>query len=376
MNGKIVTLDGQSSVVQALALPGDRILAVGSNDDMRKLAARPCQGRRPRRPHRHSRPDRFAHPRAARRADLQRRAELDRRAEPRQGPGAAFAMPPATRGPAPGSRSAAAGPSCSFRKSAARRVEELVAAAPDRPVYVQRLYNTAWVTPAGLKAMNIDAQTRNSRRQGREGRRRQSHRRHHRQQPHLQFPHRQNPVAHLRASRSRAPSDISASSNRLGLTGVNDVTGGGMFPVHYKPVQKLWKNKEHDGPRRVPFSVQRARQGAARTSRTSPSSRRRASATTCCTSRGLGEALTGAMYDGSTVGLIFNPERQGQGGILQGRRMGGRAGPDRASARRHQQGRLDHPRCLRAGEQGDADHQLCAGRSPISRTRPTRRCGA
>ena len=29
-------------------------------------------------------------------------------------------------------------------------VDELVAAAPDRPVYVQRLCNTAWITPAGI----------------------------------------------------------------------------------------------------------------------------------------------------------------------------------------------------------------------------------
>jgi predicted amidohydrolase YtcJ len=29
-------------------------------------------------------------------------------------------------------------------------IEELVAAAPNRPVYLQRLYNTAWITPAGM----------------------------------------------------------------------------------------------------------------------------------------------------------------------------------------------------------------------------------
>src|SRR6266850_830110 len=34
-------------------------------------------------------------------------------------------------------------------------VDELVAAAPDRPVYVQRLYNTAWITPTGIRLMKL-----------------------------------------------------------------------------------------------------------------------------------------------------------------------------------------------------------------------------
>ena len=38
LNGRIVTLDGSSSVAEALAVTGDRIAATGSNDEMRKLA--------------------------------------------------------------------------------------------------------------------------------------------------------------------------------------------------------------------------------------------------------------------------------------------------------------------------------------------------
>src|SRR5690348_1013425 len=38
LNGKIVTLDAKSSVVQALAIRDGRIAAVGSNDDVKKLA--------------------------------------------------------------------------------------------------------------------------------------------------------------------------------------------------------------------------------------------------------------------------------------------------------------------------------------------------
>src|SRR5262249_53911295 len=38
INGKVVTLDARSSVVQALAIHDGRIVATGSNDDVRKLA--------------------------------------------------------------------------------------------------------------------------------------------------------------------------------------------------------------------------------------------------------------------------------------------------------------------------------------------------
>jgi predicted amidohydrolase YtcJ len=38
LNGRIVTLDGASSVNEALAITGERITATGSGDEMRKLA--------------------------------------------------------------------------------------------------------------------------------------------------------------------------------------------------------------------------------------------------------------------------------------------------------------------------------------------------
>src|SRR3954470_3932261 len=38
MNGKIVTVDDRFTIAQALAITGQRIVAVGSNADMQKLA--------------------------------------------------------------------------------------------------------------------------------------------------------------------------------------------------------------------------------------------------------------------------------------------------------------------------------------------------
>ena len=79
------------------------------------------QGGRPRRAHGHPGAHGFPHPRAACRAHLLDGAELDRGAEPRQGSRIDSRGREGAGRPAPGSRSAAAGPNCSFRKSAARR---------------------------------------------------------------------------------------------------------------------------------------------------------------------------------------------------------------------------------------------------------------
>lgn len=38
MNGKIVTVDERFSIAQAVAIRGDRIVAVGSNQDIDRLA--------------------------------------------------------------------------------------------------------------------------------------------------------------------------------------------------------------------------------------------------------------------------------------------------------------------------------------------------
>ena len=39
LNGKVVTMDSQGTTVQALAASGERIVAVGSNDDIKGLAS-------------------------------------------------------------------------------------------------------------------------------------------------------------------------------------------------------------------------------------------------------------------------------------------------------------------------------------------------
>src|SRR6267143_150451 len=94
--------------------------------------------------------------------------------------------------------------------------------------------------------------------------------------------------------------------NRLGMTGVNDVTGGGLYPIHYRPVQTLWRQNAMTV--RVAFHFQSNRR-----SKELEDFKDFAQFTPqgfgddWLRFRGIGEALTQGMYDGSTVGLIFNP---------------------------------------------------------------------
>jgi predicted amidohydrolase YtcJ len=79
-----------------------------------------------------------------------------------------------------------------------------------------------------------------------------------------------------------------------------------MYPEHYRPVQILWKNKEQTV--RVAFHFQSNERGKELQnfkdfSRFTPQD----FGDDMLRFRGIGEALTQGMYDGSTVGLIFNP---------------------------------------------------------------------
>lgn len=304
VNGKIITLDGKSSVVQALALQGERILATGTNDDMRKLAAPTARvidlaGRTvvP------GLVDSHIH---ALRAGLTYSVELSWIGVPSLAQGLAL-IRDAARNSRPGTWIKIGGgwTEMQFPEKRGPSVEELVAAAPDRPVYVQRLYNTAWVTPAGLKLMNINADTQIPGGKAEKdaggnltgvitGNNRT-----------FNFLTDKIPSPNL-AQQIEGTKKYFRELNRLGLTGVNDVTGGGMYPEHYRPVQMLWKKKEQTV--RVAFHFQSNERGKELQnfkdfSRFTPQD----FGDDMLRFRGIGEALTQGMYDGSTVGLIFNP---------------------------------------------------------------------
>jgi predicted amidohydrolase YtcJ len=304
VNGKILTVDRNNSTVQALAIRDGRILATGSNEEVRKRADHNTKvidlGGRTVTP---GLIDSHIH---ALRAGLTYSVELSWIGVPSLAKGLDL-IREAARTSRPGTWIKVGGgwTELQFPEKRGPTVEELAAAAPDYPVYVQRLYNTAWVTPAGIKAMGLTPDTQIPTGKGEKdaagnltgvftG---------------------SNPAFNFLAAKVPAPTfqdQVEGSKryfrelNRLGMTGVHDVVGGGMFPVHYRPSQVLWKNK--DLTVRVAFRYQTQQRGnELQTFQDYVKFTPQGFGDDMMRFVGLGESITPAMFDGSTVGLIFNP---------------------------------------------------------------------
>ena len=183
-------------------------------------------------------------------------------------------------------------------------IEELVAAAPDRPVYVQRLYNTAWITPAGIKLMKLT--------------------------PDTEIPSGKaekdangnltgvftglNRTFNFFTAKIPGPSfaDQLAGTgkyfrelNRLGMTAINDFPGGGMLPEHFRAVQTLWAKGEMT--LRVAFHMQSNSQHTLDDYKAMTAFTPMNFGDDMLRFRGIGESLSQGIYDGSTVGLPYNP---------------------------------------------------------------------
>jgi len=158
VNGKILTVDRNNSTVQALAIRDGRILVTGSSEDVRKRADQNTKvidlGGRTVTP---GLIDSHIH---ALRAGLTYSVELSWIGVPSLAQGLNL-IREAARSSRPGTWIKVGGgwTEMQFPEKRGPSVEELMAAAPDYPVYVQRLYNTAWVTPAGIKAMGLTPDT-------------------------------------------------------------------------------------------------------------------------------------------------------------------------------------------------------------------------
>jgi predicted amidohydrolase YtcJ len=303
VNGKVVTLDAKSSVVQGIAIRDGKILEIGSNLDVRKHAEQRTRiidlGGRTVIP---GLMDSHIH---ALRAGLTYSVELSWIGVPSLAKGLDL-IREAARTSRPGTWIKIGGgwTELQFPEKRGPTVNELVAAAPDRPVYVQRLYNTAWITPTGMKLMNLT--------------------------PASEIPGGNaekdangnltgvftgvNRTFNFFADKIPGPrfADQVAGTkkylrelNRLGMTAINEFPGGGMYPEHFRAVQLLWQKGEL--PLRVSFHVQS-------NSRTTLDDYKAYTWFTPMSFgddmlrfRGIGESLSQGMYDGSTVGLPFNP---------------------------------------------------------------------
>jgi hypothetical protein len=300
VNGKVITLDGRSSVAPGIAIHDGRILETGTNEDVRKRADAHTKvidlGGRTVIP---GLMDSHIH---ALRAGLTYSVELSWIGVPSLAKGLDL-IREAARTAKPGQWIKIGGgwTELQFAEKRGPTVAELAAAAPDRPVYVQRLYNTAWITPAGIKLMNLT--------------------------PATEIPGGTaekdaggnltgvftgvNRTFNFFTAKIPGPGiqDQYAGTkkyfrelNRLGMTAINDFPGGGMLPEHFNAVQQLWQKGEQT--LRVIFHI-------------SGDSLAEYKALTAFTPmsfgddwlkfRGIGESLTRGIYDGSTVGLPYDP---------------------------------------------------------------------
>jgi predicted amidohydrolase YtcJ len=303
VNGKVITLDGASSVAQAIAIRDGKILAVGANEDIRKHADGHTRiidlGGRTAVP---GLMDSHIH---ALRAGLTYSVELSWIGVPSLAKGLHLIREAARTSP-PGTWIKIGGgwTELQFPEKRGPTIEELVAAAPDRPVYVQRLYNTAWITPAGIKLMKLT--------------------------PDTEIPSGKaekdangnltgvftglNRTFNFFTAKIPGPSfaDQIAGTrkyfrelNRLGMTAINDFPGGGMLPEHFRAMQTLWSKGEM--ALRVTFHMQSNNQHTLDDYKAMTAFTPMNFGDDMLRFRGIGESLTQGIYDGSTVGLPYNP---------------------------------------------------------------------
>ena len=304
VNGKIVTLDAQSRIVQALAIRDGRIAAAGTNEEIRKAAGPSTRvvdaGGRAVIP---GLMDSHIH---AIRAGLTYSVEVSWIGVPSLAKGLERIREAArTTRPDVWIKVGGGWTDMQFPEKRGPTMDEIKAAAPGRKVYVQRLYNRAWVTPEGLAEMKITKDTviptgkaeldAGGNLTG-------------------EFTG-SNPAYNFLVAKIPGPTfqeQVDGTKkyfrelNRLGMTAVNDVTGGGLFPVHYGPVQKIWRDGELTVRVGWHFQPQvRGREWQDTTTHTAMLPM--GFGDDMFRFQGLGESITAAMFDGSTVGAVFNP---------------------------------------------------------------------
>jgi predicted amidohydrolase YtcJ len=233
VNGKIVTVDAQSSIRSALAIRGGRIAALGADADIRRLAGPATrvidlQGRT-------VIPGLIdSHMHATRAAlsfstevnwigasslaeGLNRLHEASLKAKP--GAWLIVVTPQATLD--------------AFKEHRRPTQAELVAAAPNHPVYVQLGYGWAMMTPLAIKALNISSAdgvvTNNI----------------------IElFDRLPKPTFDEQVEGTKA---FFRELNRLGLTGVVDPGGNNVTPREYQALFKVWR--DHQLTLRVAYSL-------------------------------------------------------------------------------------------------------------------------
>jgi predicted amidohydrolase YtcJ len=242
LGGKIVTLDARSSVAEALAVRDGRILAVGTSAGIRALAGPATRvvdlGGRTVIP---GLVDSHMH---AIRAALFYATEVNWIGT-RSIAEAMERIRAKARGARPGDWIIVAGGWTPQQFSERRRPTqaELVAAAPDNPVYIQLFYGTALLTPAGFKALNIasdaDVPPHGRIERGADG-------------APTGWISGDNPTISGLFDKLPLPTFAQGVAgtraffrelNRLGITGVSDPGGFNLTAASYQPLFRVWQDR-------------------------------------------------------------------------------------------------------------------------------------
>ena len=258
VNGKIITLDERSSTAEALAVRDGKIVAVGGSADIRSLAGPATRiidlGGRTVIP---GLIDSHMH---AIRAALFYATEVNWIGA-HSIPEAMARIAAAARTARPGQWIIVAGGWTEQQFSEKRRPTqaELVAAAPDHPVYIQLFYSAALLSPIGFKALNItndaDVPPRGKIVRDAGG------------NP-TGWINGDNPTVTALFDRLPLPTfDESVAGtkqffrelNRLGLTGISDPGGFNLTAASYLPLFRVWQ--DHELTVRVVFSLFAQRPG-------------------------------------------------------------------------------------------------------------------
>src|SRR5216117_2002313 len=241
INGKILTGDQQFSIQEAIAVAGGKILAVGKTGDIRKLASAnsrviDLQGRT-------VIPGLIDSHLHGIRAALSFSTEVNWIGAPSLDD--AFGkIRQAARTMKPGAWLIVAGGwnVQQFREKRVPTQAELIAAAPNNPVYVQLGYGWVLMTPAGFKALNISSEAdlpQGARfEKGAGGK------------PTGAITGGQNAIIALfdRLPKPSAEDEVEGTKlffrelNRLGMTGFVDPGGNNLFATDYPALFKVWRD--------------------------------------------------------------------------------------------------------------------------------------
>lgn len=324
LNGRIVTLDQKSTIADALAVRDGRVAFVGSNGEARRWIG--AQTRAVDLGGRTVIPGLIDSHIHGLRGGLTFTTELEWTGVAALEGGLEIIREAAARS-APGTWLIVAGGwhRNQFEERRGPTPEELHEAAPDHPVYVQHQYDSAVFNRAGLAALGIDGATADPPKG-----------RYERDEAGRPTGRVIGDVPTFFSVFDMIPKPTYAQQvdglrtffrrlNKLGLTGIIDPAGGGLYPQHYTPLFQLWQ--EGDLTVRVSYYINsQVRGGELADLAHATSYLHMGMGDDMLRFLGLGEIVIWSVHDGDDYSLVFDMPATGKEDLYQIARLAARRG--------------------------------------------------